>query len=150
MHTFYDSGLPFTCTQCGYCCGHEPGYVFLSAEDLKVLTDLFSISRAVFIETYCVSVDFGSFFMISLRETEEHDCIFLEGKRCRAYAARPLQCRSYPFWPTIVESAAAWQNEGTHCPGIGKGERHAKNEIEHWLYLHKKERPLQINHGKDS
>lgn len=45
-------------------------------------------------------------------------CIFLdgEGKMCTIYAARPVQCRTYPYWPSIIDSEAAWSNEGVSSP----------------------------------
>jgi uncharacterized protein len=41
--------------------------------------------------------------------------------RCRVYAQRPRQCRTYPFWPEVVGSRAAWQREARRCEGIGRG-----------------------------
>lgn len=40
-------------------------------------------------------------------------CVFLEpdGKQCSIYEARPVQCRTYPFWPTIMESMQSWDSE---------------------------------------
>ena len=34
---FYDDGLQFECARCSYCCRHEPGYVFLSDNDLDAM-----------------------------------------------------------------------------------------------------------------
>lgn len=49
-------------------------------------------------------------------------CIFLdtEGK-CGIYAVRPVQCRTYPFWPELVYSEAAWRREAGRCEGINRG-----------------------------
>lgn len=50
-------------------------------------------------------------------------CVFLRSdKGCRVYAARPLQCRTYPYWPETLRSRAAWRREGLRCEGIGQGE----------------------------
>ena len=40
-------------------------------------------------------------------------CIFLEKdtKRCTIYESRPVQCRTYPYWPTIIANADTWKNE---------------------------------------
>jgi len=45
--------------------------------------------------------------------TAGEQCIFLEsdGKLCTIYTSRPVQCRTYPYWPSIVDSEAAWANE---------------------------------------
>eukprot|EP00613_Pedinella_sp_CCMP2098_P066871 CAMPEP_0171980084 /NCGR_PEP_ID=MMETSP0993-20121228/259757_1 /TAXON_ID=483369 /ORGANISM="non described non described, Strain CCMP2098" /LENGTH=393 /DNA_ID=CAMNT_0012632261 /DNA_START=51 /DNA_END=1232 /DNA_ORIENTATION=- len=39
-------------------------------------------------------------------------CVFLDplGK-CSIYEVRPLQCRTYPFWPSLLEDAEAWSAE---------------------------------------
>jgi Fe-S-cluster containining protein len=40
-------------------------------------------------------------------------CIFLDTgtNQCRIYEARPTQCRTYPFWPSIVASVQDWNDE---------------------------------------
>jgi hypothetical protein len=50
--------------------------------------------------------------------TTGEQCVFLdgEGKMCTIYAARPVQCRTYPYWPSIIDSEAAWSNEGVSSP----------------------------------
>jgi Fe-S-cluster containining protein len=48
-------------------------------------------------------------------------CIFLdEQMRCRIYKVRPLQCRTYPFWPELM-NPKAWRAERNRCEGIGQG-----------------------------
>lgn len=50
---------------------------------------------------------------------DDLDCIFLEnGKQCGIYDVRPVQCRTYPFWPNVVESPASWKEEQQSCEGI--------------------------------
>ena len=36
----------------------------------------------------------------SLKELPNYDCVLLdpETRKCRAYTARPRQCRTWPFW----------------------------------------------------
>ena len=40
-------------------------------------------------------------------------CIFLDRStnQCRIYEARPIQCRTYPFWTPIMASVATWNAE---------------------------------------
>lgn len=52
-----------------------------------------------------------------------------EGK-CTIYEVRPLQCRTYPFWHQNLINQKIWDKEKDHCPGIGKGRRYTKEEIE--------------------
>ncbi|HZJ88223.1 MAG TPA: YkgJ family cysteine cluster protein [Sphaerochaeta sp.] len=145
MGCFYERGLEFTCIDgCSYCCGVEPGYVFLTQDDLTRLCEQTHLTEEAFISTYCYPVDMGQFYMISLLEQENYDCIFLKGGRCSVYEARPLQCRTYPFWPAIMESAATWKQEAASCPGIGKGKRFKKKEIDTLLSLQRGRVPLMI------
>ncbi|NCB00894.1 MAG: YkgJ family cysteine cluster protein [Spirochaetia bacterium] len=131
MDCFYKDGLPFSCQpNCLYCCAVEPGFVFLSQYDLDRLTSYTHTSIDEFIKTYCVKVPMGETSYISLKERPNHDCIFLTSKGCSVYDARPVQCSTYPFWSSVIESKETWENEKQWCPGINKGERHTKEEIE--------------------
>jgi Fe-S-cluster containining protein len=66
---------------------------------------------------------------LSLREKSNFDCIFWKGG-CTVYKARPLQCRTFPFWDSVVCSEEAWNNTGKSCPGINTGTLHEKEKIE--------------------
>jgi Fe-S-cluster containining protein len=49
-------------------------------------------------------------------------CIFLDATgQCGIYAVRPIQCRTYPFWPELVNSETAWRREAHRCEGISRG-----------------------------
>ena len=130
---FYSEGLNFECQRCSACCRYEPGYVFLSKKDLSHLASHMKMSSAEFIEAYCRQIDIGGFHRISLVEKKNHDCIFWEPGGCKVYNARPLQCRSYPFWHPVMATAETWEEEAKHCPGINKGKKHSCKEIESWL-----------------
>ncbi len=61
-----------------------------------------------------------------LTEGGQYDCVFLktneEGKRgCSIYSVRPLQCRTWPFWPENIKSPQAWERVAQSCPGVNKG-----------------------------
>ena len=127
---FYEKGLRFECQGCNYCCSSEPGYVFLSEDDIIRLSEGLSMDRQALLDTYCRIVDMGAFKMISLLEKENYDCIFLTTSGCKVYPYRPKQCQTYPFWAHVVEDEQAWETEGKSCPGIGKGKLYTKKEIE--------------------
>jgi len=55
------------------------------------------------------------------RKPRNKQCSFLEGHGCSIHPAKPTQCRTFPFWPEIVERKAAWDRTARYCPGIGKG-----------------------------
>ncbi|MBQ3648474.1 MAG: YkgJ family cysteine cluster protein [Spirochaetia bacterium] len=141
---FYKDGLHFECQRCSGCCRFESGYVFLSHQDLDRLALKLSMTREEFLEKYCVKVDMGGVFRISLIEKENCDCIFWRDGGCAVYDARPLQCRSYPFWESQLKSREDWESLESSCPGVNKGRLHSKTEIEEWLALRKMEKLITI------
>ena len=143
---FYDKGLRFQCQMCRYCCSAEPGYVYLTKDDIDRAAKALSISFDEFIDKYCRLVSFGSYSLVSLQERPDYDCIFLTPSGCGIYEARPLQCRTYPFWKNVMESKESWENEAKSCPGIGKGRVVSAKEIEKRLKIG--EEPPYIIIGK--
>ena len=77
---FYDDGLCFECQRCLYCCSQEPGYVFLSEKDIENGSQVLGLSKEEFIAIYCRYVDYGNYSMVSLKEKDNYDCIFLRKK----------------------------------------------------------------------
>lgn len=68
-----------------------------------------------------------------LYEWPDGRCVLLDTERgaaCRAYAARPAQCRTWPFWRCNLVSVEAWQRASAQCPGCNQGRRHHREEIE--------------------
>ncbi|OQX28501.1 MAG: hypothetical protein B0D92_08585 [Spirochaeta sp. LUC14_002_19_P3] len=127
-NSFLDNGLQFECISCGHCCRHESGYVFLSEKDINGLAAYQHLSAEIFTKQYCRMVNIGTDIRVSLLETSDNDCIFWNQK-CTVYEARPHQCRTYPFWPSIVSSKEQWCREGCDCPGIGRGKNYSREEI---------------------
>ena len=127
---WYSKGVCFTCKGCAHCCSSEAGYVFLSAEDLKNIPSFLSISEKDFLERHTRRVDMGTYYQLSLLERNDLSCEFL-GKdgRCRIYPVRPLQCRTYPFWPYLFSDRALLEAEKANCPGIGEGRLYSESEI---------------------
>ncbi len=139
---FWNRGLKFSCTSCGHCCRHEPGYVFLSQSDLSKLSKNARMTEHDFSEKFCRIVDLGITTRLSLTETVENDCIFWD-EGCTVYKARPLQCRTYPFWPAILSSVEEWERESGECPGMNHGEKHSVREIS--AALKKREREVLLS-----
>ena len=144
MSCFYNGGLKFSCQQCNYCCSVEPGYVFLSERDINVLSAALSLEKQAFVSEYCRTVKVGAMELISLKENEHYDCIFLTDRGCSVYEARPVQCTTYPFWPDILESNENWNKEGKSCPGINKGTVHPYSEIVSCLKKREKNTPVIV------
>ncbi len=71
--------------------------------------------------------------MVSLKEKDNYDCVFLTSKGCSIYDGRPVQCRTYPVGKNVIESEKNWKDEGRSCPGIGKGRKVSYEEIQEQL-----------------
>jgi len=144
---FYAAGLNFSCKRCSSCCRYDSGFVFLSEEDLKKLTDSLDMEKDRFVKAYCRWVtSFQGIESLSLKEKPNKDCILWEASGCSVYNARPLQCSSFPFWPSILSSQGSWKMAATGCPGMNTGELHTQETIDRWV----KQRGLKPIITKDS
>lgn len=129
---WYAAGLAFECTECGGCCsGPEEGYVWIKPGEIAAAADALGIDVTTFAQRYTRKVG----RRVSLIETANKDCIFLDGtnggiRHCRIYAARPSQCRTWPFWPNNLQSPNAWAMAQRRCPGINRGPTHGLKAIE--------------------
>lgn len=136
---FYADGLRFSCARCSSCCRHESGFVFLSEKDLAALAGALDMGYSEFQEAYCRWVPSGGGLeQLSLKERSNFDCIFWDGG-CTVYDARPLQCRTFPFWPSIMADVDVWEATAADCPGVGRGALHGKEEIEGYVDARKAE-----------
>jgi len=126
--TFFDNGLQFECTGCGGCCitHGDYAYVYLTDRDINAARRHLKMSRIDFLNAYC-RTDENGFIHLSMVENR---CNFLEaGNRCAVYPARPVQCRTWPFWTENLKKKI-WQKEvAPGCPGVGRGRLFSKEEI---------------------
>lgn len=125
----YENGLRFECQGSGKCCtSHgEFGFVFLTLDDRKRFAQHLNISTSAFTKKYC-SKRQGIWHLNE--EAKNPDCMFLKEKKCTVYEARPTQCRTWPFWPEVM-NAKSWKTEvASFCPGVGKGKLWTPEEIE--------------------
>ena len=123
---WYKNGLRFRCTRCGHCCTGEPGYVWVSDADLAALAEHLGETVEAVRGLYTRWTARGR----TLREKANGDCVFYDRKAgCTVYPARPPQCRTWPFWESNVASPEAWRETCEVCPGSGRGELIAAEEI---------------------
>ena len=124
------SGLRFECTQCGKCCVNrgEYAYVYLNRDEVKALAQELGIGVRAFRRRYTFRDEDG---WTQLRR-EGNACVFLdpETNACGVYEARPIQCRTFPFWRSFVEDGKWTDEVRTLCEGIGRGPIHASDEVE--------------------
>ena len=99
---WYRDGLRFECTGCGDCCSGEPGFVWVDSAEIEALAAALELSVEAFEQQYVRQ--FGD--ARSLTERPGGDCIFLDAvtRKCTVYAARPIQCRTWPFWDSTNAS----------------------------------------------
>lgn len=139
---FYLNGLHFGCQRCSFCCGHSPGFVYLSERDLKALCSFKKLSVKDFVEQYCRWADYyyGT-QVLALKERKNYDCI-LWNSGCSCYEARPVQCSTWPFWSWMIESKESWEDCAKECPGMNKGRLWTFDEIEKNRIAYEKNVPI--------
>jgi uncharacterized protein len=147
--SFWAEGLSFSCTRCSACCRGEHGYVFLTKEDLRRLLKRLVLDFKSFFLEYCTLVDTGTGMALSLRENSAYDCILWRAEGCSVYEDRPLQCSTYPFWPSIMESRTSWNAEAQACPGIGAGELRSRSHIEERILARRGAGTIVLSYGVD-
>ncbi|ETW05237.1 hypothetical protein H310_04207 [Aphanomyces invadans] len=148
---WFKAGLSFSCTKCGNCCSGTKGQVRFLDSEVDAMATKMDTSVPEFLQKYARRQGRGakSFFQLKQKRTSDgFDCIFLDRKLvkgkavCSLYHARPMQCRTWPYWPENLETRQTWERlksakEG--CPGILKGPsipaeevQHHRDAMEHW------------------
>ena len=92
------------------------------------MSDGFKITEQNFVKNYCQKTD----GFIHLKELKKNNgnCIFLKDNKCTVYKSRPIQCRTWPFWPENM-NAKTWEKDiAIFCPGINKGRFYSSKNIE--------------------
>ena len=151
---WYEGGMDFTCTQCGNCCSGPPGFVWITRDEIVRLAEHLEMTPEDVVEKYCRMVG-GQFSLRERRNAQgQYDCIFLreipaeklkadgtkggapigeainQSKRvCGIYSARPLQCRTWPFWSGNLQSKTAWDAAAVRCHGMNRGRHFTEQEI---------------------
>lgn len=120
-------GLRFGCTMCGNCCSGPSGYVLVDEAETAALAARLKMDVPAFVETYTHQMLRGRSLNERRTENGSLDCIFLDRETipgraiCGVYEDRPKQCRTWPFWSSVIKDRASWQRGSKRCPGIGKG-----------------------------
>ena len=130
-HPWYQEGLRFSCTQCGNCCTGAPGWVFVNEEEIEKIAAFLGRPGKGLGPEYLRRV--GRRFSLT-EDKKNGDCCFLKtvgGKRiCTIYPVRPLQCRTWPFWDSNLQSPGDWAEAAEGCPGMNTGAHHEFVQIE--------------------
>ncbi|MDP3300502.1 MAG: YkgJ family cysteine cluster protein [Sulfuricurvum sp.] len=105
------------CASCGgNCCTGESGNIFVSVTEIAAIAKLLEMQEDEFRRTYLRK----EVYRYSLKEkvvNGSHDCVFFNRSQngCTIYQARPLQCRTFPFWDYFRQRVDELKAE---CPGI--------------------------------
>jgi Fe-S-cluster containining protein len=123
-------GLRFECTQCGACCTNHGDYahVYLNPEEVGALARHVGLSVRAFRRKYTFVDEYGWTQLVFTGPS----CVFLdeETQRCKVYAARPVQCSTFPFWRSLIEGGRWTKEAGRICEGVGRGPLHTIDEAE--------------------
>lgn len=112
---WYRDGLKFQCTGCGKCCTGAPGYVWVTEEEIAELAKSLNITPAEFTQKYTRRI--GKRISL-LEDPKNFDCIFLKDNACSLYDARPIQCRTFPYWKDNLRTRSDWEYAKGYCEGI--------------------------------
>jgi len=125
---WYHDGLKFQCLGCGRCCTGQPGYVWVTRREIEILAATLQLDVAELERRFVRCAGRRK----SLLELPNGDCTFYDGtsRRCTVYAARPAQCRTWPFWVSNVRTPRAWEATCAACPGSGRGPTIPSDQIE--------------------
>ncbi|MDP7005258.1 MAG: YkgJ family cysteine cluster protein [Phycisphaerales bacterium] len=134
MSDWFEDGLCFLCNQSGNCCTGPTGAVWFTDAEGRAMAKELKISVDDFYARYTRKV--GTRWSLTENVISgKYDCVFLdretEKPSCKLYEARPLQCRTWPFWRENLRSESAWQRAKyeTPCPGMDSGKLIPSSEI---------------------
>ena len=109
--------MPSACAVCGgKCCTGESGYIYVNKSEMERLADFLKIDVEELKERYL----YKSGYKYSIKEREREgsfECVFYDAAQngCIVYGARPIQCRTFPFWDYYKTRVDEIKQE---CPGI--------------------------------
>lgn len=120
--------------------------MWVTSDEVRRVAEHLNLTSKQVLDRYCRKVMGRISFGETVQPNGDHDCIFLkhieppkragktnelaEGeavplprKVCSIYEVRPLQCRTWPFWPENVESRETWDHAAQRCHGMNHGRR---------------------------
>ena len=111
------AGYPysFRCRRSGNCCAIPGGFVRVDEGERARIAAHLGMSTEAFARRY-LQPD-GS----RLKEGLGGRCVFLvEGAEaaCSIHEVKPHKCRTWPFWPEVLEDEALLQLVQRTCPGV--------------------------------
>ncbi|MGC2210821.1 MAG: YkgJ family cysteine cluster protein [Candidatus Korobacteraceae bacterium] len=109
--------MRFQCQPGCIACCEQKGFVYLTCDDISRLAEHLEITCAEFRRRYLC----GTAPLLRFRKQRHKQCPFLLADGCSVHPIKPLQCRSFPYWPELLASAGERREAATYCPGMNKG-----------------------------
>lgn len=112
---WYKDGLKFHCTGCGKCCTGQPGFAWVTLDEIEAIAAYLGLTIDQFARRHLREIN-GQY---ALKEhVDTYACTFLDGKACRIYPVRPKQCKTFPWWVQNLETKEDWDEAARYCEGI--------------------------------
>ena len=116
------AGFPFrwSCKRSGNCCAIPGGVVRIGPDEAVAIAAFLGLDERAFRARY-VQPDGAT-----LKDGLGNRCVFLaDGAQaaCTIYPVRPAKCRTFPFWPELLDDPALLARVQRMCPGIEPIER---------------------------
>jgi len=117
-----EEGYPYSfdwsaCATCqGRCCTGESGYIYVNKDEIENISKLLKLDIKDFVRDYLYKKGY-KYSIKELKYNDSYECVFYdrESNGCGIYDARPLQCRTFPFWDYYKTRVDELKLE---CPGI--------------------------------
>ncbi len=106
------------CDTCsGNCCIGESGYIWINSLEIQKLAKHLVLSVDELSLKYLRKVGYKYSIKENKLQENNYACMFfdLEKKQCSIYEARPIQCKTFPFWDYFKSNIQEVKNE---CPAI--------------------------------
>lgn len=108
---------PNACATCqGRCCTGESGYIYVNKTEIEAIAELLDLSVEKFVADYLYKKGY-KYSIKEIKYNGSYECVFYnrENNGCGIYEARPIQCRTFPFWDYYKTRVEELKLE---CPGV--------------------------------
>jgi Fe-S-cluster containining protein len=92
------------------------GYVFLKKGDITAIVNHLRIKKSEFMKKFTMKAGKDK---VSLKFPKKR-CVFLTASGCSVYEARPIQCKTFPFWEENFVSPQSWREVQEYCKACRK------------------------------
>ena len=97
----FDYGfIQSACYSCGgRCCTGESGYIYVNKNEMERIASFLEMDIETFKEKYLYKKGY-KYSIKEVKVDESYECVFYDKEHngCLIYQARPIQCRTFPFW----------------------------------------------------